>query len=112
MSLRTSFGRMTGVYVLVVLLVLGGAGVYFANVAPAARAEVNHGQLVPDEARRGLPVTLGGSVLAHAQVGNRVFVGGDFTQVRLPDGTVLDQAYIYAYDINSCLLYTSDAADE
>lgn len=86
---------------LALLLALGGVTAVIASFASDARAAVRHGQLVPDAVRRELPVALDGSVVAHAQVGNRVFVGGDFTQVRLQDGTILDQAYIYAYDINT-----------
>ncbi len=102
MRLRTLIRRTRGAYILVALLVLGGAVVYFTNSAPPAQAEVNHdGQVVPDLARRNLPVTIGGRVQAHAQVGNRIFVGGDFTQVRLQDGTVVNQPFLFAYDINS-----------
>ena len=72
--------------------------VFLANTNAGA---VTHGQLVPDDARRNLPVVLDGDVFAHAQVGNRIFVGGDFQQVERPDGSVI-----------TCLLYTSDAADD
>ena len=69
-----------------------------SNRADAA----NHGgQVVPESVRRDVPVVLDGKVFAHAQVGNRIFVGGDFQQVQLPDGTVLTQPYIFAYDINT-----------
>ena len=107
MKLKLLLGRFRGIYLVGALLVMVGAVVYFANTAPAARAEVNHGQVVPDTVRRDLPVTLDGRVRAHAQVGNRVFVGGDFTQVELQDGTVVNQPFLYAYDINSGAFDTS-----
>lgn len=67
-----------------------------------ADAAVNHGgQVVPESVRRDIPVVLDGRVFAHAQVGNRIFVGGDFQQVELPDGTVVTQPFIFAYDINT-----------
>ena len=100
MSLSTR-QRTTVLPMLALLLALGGITAVIASYANDARADVAHGQLVPELARRELPVALDGSVVAHAQVGNRIFVGGDFTQVLLQDGTILDQAYIYAYDINT-----------
>ena len=93
--------RTTVLPMLALLLALGGMTAIVSSFANDARAAVNHGELVPELARRDLPVTVDGRVRAHAQVGDRIFVGGDFTQVSLPDGTIVDQAYIYAYDINT-----------
>ena len=67
----------------------------------ASGAAVTHGQLVDDEARRDLPVVLDGEVLAHAQIGDRIFVGGEFQQVRLQNGSVVTQPNIFAYNINT-----------
>ncbi len=68
----------------------------------AQAAEVTHnGEVVPEFPRRDVPAVADGRVFAHAQVGNRIFVGGDFQQVRLSDGTIVDQPYLFAYDINS-----------
>ena len=69
-----------------------------------ASSAVNHGQLVNDDARRDLPLVLDGDVLAHAQVGNRIFVGGNFQQVERIDGSVITQPHIFAYDINTGLI--------
>ena len=69
-----------------------------------AAAGGDHGGLVTEFPRRDVPVVLDGRVLAHAQVGNRIFVGGDFQQVELPNGITIDQPYLFAYDINSGLL--------
>ena len=79
-------------------------GLFFLLVGTATIAGatgLNQGIIVPELARRDLPVVLDGSVFTHAQVGNRIFVGGDFDQVELIDGTVIDQANIFAYDINT-----------
>ena len=93
-----------GALLLAVLLVFGGALAIVAITATAATAAVNHGQLVPDLARRDVPVVLDGEVRAHAQVGDRIFVGGDFQQVQLTDGSVITQPNIFAYDINTGIL--------
>ena len=55
-----------GALLLAVLLVFGGALAIVAITATAATAAVNHGQLVPDLARRDVPVVLDGEVRAHA----------------------------------------------
>ena len=72
-----------------------------ATTADASAAGVNQGQVVPEQPRRDLPVVTDGRVLAHAQVGDRIFVGGDFTQVRQTNGTTISQAYLFAYNINT-----------
>ena len=90
----------------------------FMGIAPVGAAD--HGRLVEESPRRDVPVVLDGSVRAHAQIGDRIFVGGEFQQVQRPDGTTITQPYIFAYDINTglldenfrpvvsnCLLYTS-----
>ena len=99
--------RTTVLPMLALLLALGGMTAIVSSFANDAQAAVNHGELVPELARRDLPVTVDGRVRAHAQVGDRIFVGGDFTQVSLPDGTIVDQAYIYAYDINTGVFDTN-----
>ncbi len=85
---------------LAILMVTIGV-VAFAATSRQADAAVTHGQLVGEVPRTDLPVVLDGAVRAHAQVGQRIFVAGDFQQVERPDGTVVDQAYIFAYDINT-----------
>ena len=100
--------RQTVLPMLALLAALAGVTAIVASFASDARAATNHGQLVPEAVRRDVPVVLDGEVRAHAQVGDRIFVGGDFQQVELIDGSVIDQAHIFAYDINTgCLLYTS-----
>ena len=80
--------------------------VSFMGIAPVVAAD-HGGQLVGEAPRRDVPVVLDGDVRAHAQIGDRIFVGGEFQQVQRPDGTTITQPYIFAYDINTCLLYTS-----
>ena len=100
--------------------VLALFSVSYTGIAPVGAAD-HGGQLVEEFPRRDVPVVLDGDVRAHAQIGDRIFVGGEFQQVQRPDGTIIDQPNIFAYDINTglldenfrpCLLYTSDAADE
>ena len=74
----------------------------FMGSAPAGAAD--HGQLVGELPRRDVPVVLDGTVRAHAQIGDRIFVGGEFQQVQRPDGTTIDQPNIFAYNINTGLL--------
>ena len=61
----------------VTVLVLFAAS--FMGIAPVGAAD--HGQLVEESPRRDVPVVLDGSVRAHAQIGDRIFVGGEFQQV-------------------------------
>lgn len=58
--------------------------------------------IVPTDVRTDTPIVLDGRVYAVTQIGSRVIVGGDFQQVRTgTGGQIIDQAYIYAYDIDS-----------
>jgi len=84
-------------------LVLAGLVVVVAQ-SGNADAAVNQGVVVPETPRTNTPIVLDGKVRAHAQVGNRIFVGGDFQQVELPNGSVITQPYLFAYDIDTGLL--------
>ena len=75
---------------------------FFVGIAPVGAA--NHGLLVVENPRLDVPVVLDGDVRAHAQIGNRIFVGGQFQQVQRPDGTTITQPNIFAYNINTGLL--------
>ena len=74
----------------------------FMGITPVGAAD--HGQLVGESPRRNLPIVLDGEVRAHALIGDRVFVGGEFQQVQRPDGSIIDQPNIFAYNINTGLL--------
>ncbi|MFT7474690.1 MAG: hypothetical protein ACI81L_001619 [Verrucomicrobiales bacterium] len=86
------------------LMLVGIALVLASGAQSAEAAGVVHGQVVPEAPRRDVPIVLDGKVLAHAKVGNRVFVGGDFQQVQLIDGTVITQPHLFAYDIDTGVL--------
>ena len=71
----------------------------------------DHGQLVGEAPRRNLPIVLSredglppAEVRAHALIGDRIFVGGDFDEVQRPDGTIITQPNIFAYNINTGLV--------
>ena len=87
-------GLICGALLAFLFVLSGGA-------TQADAAGLNQGEVVPEVPRNDLPVVTNGTVFAHAQVGNRIFVGGSFTQVEQIDGTVIDQANVFAYDINS-----------
>ncbi|MCP3911808.1 MAG: hypothetical protein GY713_12735 [Actinomycetia bacterium] len=76
------------------LLVLAGA-------QPSAAGPGDHGQVVPSTPRSDTPVVLDGKVYAHALLGDRVVVGGSFTQIELADGSITNQPYLFAYDVNT-----------
>jgi len=100
MAIRTlRAARITVLRLVVVLAMCGIAAIVAAEATPADAA--NHGTLVGEQPRLDLPVVLDGSVRGHAKVGSRIFVGGDFQQVELQDGTILTQPYMYAYHIDT-----------
>ena len=75
----------------------------FTGIATVGAADHN-GLLVVESPRRDVPVVLDGDVRAHARIGDRIFVGGQFQQVQRPDGSTIDQPNIFAYNINTGLL--------
>lgn len=77
------------------LLMFLAASVVFAAQAASAAVDEN-------DIRRDLPIAVDGEVWAVEQVGNSIVVGGNFTQVQTSrNGPVVDQAAIYAYDIDT-----------
>lgn len=84
-----------------VLLVGLGALVGFTSADDdAARAAVV-ADLPPEKPRRDLPKALDGTAFDAARVGDWIVVGGDFLQVELQDGTIVNQAGVYAYNIDT-----------
>ncbi len=82
------------------------AGMIVAVVAQqpttADAAEVSHPSLAPESPRRNTPIALNGIVWKSVQLQDRVIVVGDFTQVEtVRGGPIIDQPYIFAYDINT-----------
>jgi hypothetical protein len=65
---------------------------------PAGAGGVRHDRMVADAPASGTPEVLDGEVRAVALVGNRIVVGGNFTQVRdRSSGAVLDRAGLFAF---------------
>ena len=63
------------------------------------------GAIVPEQPRLDTPIVLDGEVWTTEQVGNAIVVGGNFTQIQTErDGPVIDQAGIFAYDLDSGIL--------
>ncbi len=58
-------------------------------------------QVVPEDPRTDFPDILDGRVLALERVGSRIVVGGDFTTIRLEDGSEVSQPYVAAFFIDS-----------
>ena len=93
--------RQWGLPIVMLSLLLLGAAYLSTTDGRVANAGVVQGRIVPSLPRANTPVVLDGKVLAHAQVGDRIFVGGDFQQVRLLNGTVITQPFLFAYDIDT-----------
>ena len=105
-----SVGALRRISILVItalasmVLALGAAG-STANVVDA----LEPGTGLPISPRTDTPRFIGGTVTDQTVVGNRVIVVGTFEQVRDTDGTLRDQAYFAAYDIDSGALDRSYA---
>ena len=92
--------RILGVAALLAALVtalVSGTGNTNAEAAQVA----DHGQLVGETPRLNLPEVIDGIVWATIQLQDRVIVGGDFLQVQDENGAIVDQPYLFAYDINT-----------
>ncbi len=79
----------------------------FLGLYATGAGAVTHGAVVSEDPRRDVPVVLDGAVHAHAQLGDLIFVGGEFQQVRRPDGTVITQPNLFAYSATSGALIES-----
>ena len=63
------------------------------------------GALAPENPRLDTPIVLDGEVWDVEQVGNAVVVGGNFTQIQTTrNGPTINQAGLFAYDIDSGIL--------
>ena len=84
------------------LLVVAVVGTFLWESGSTAQPASAATGLVPDAVRTDLPIALDGTVFDIEQMGNRIIVAGSFTQVRpSPGAAPIDQAYLYAYDINT-----------
>ena len=106
---RSSSSR-TGVVALVALLLVTAS---VAAVATWKRDPVTaaptvlHGDVVPETVRSDFPQILDGQVFAADQVGSRIVVGGDFTSIRMSDGSVVSQPNVAAFFVDSGAFDTS-----
>jgi hypothetical protein len=69
---------------------------------PASAVQVSHSVVVSDDPVNWTPNVLDGRVLAVAQIGSKVIVGGTFTQVQRSGTTqTLQRNRIFAFDMNT-----------
>jgi hypothetical protein len=81
--------------------VAGVVGLAAAIAAPATGTGAEHGAVVTDTPSLRAPVFLDGEVLAGAQVGNRIIVGGSFTRIDDAELGVIEQKHLAAYDADT-----------
>jgi trimeric autotransporter adhesin len=114
--LRNLWDRPRRHTIMSVTIGLLATGLGFA-VAPASAEPVTHPELVPQTPATGYPAILktpvfdnpnpnrdkpvGRQVFAAEQVGRAIVSGGDFFEIRQQDGTVLQQKYFAAWNIDS-----------
>ena len=82
----------------------GMVGMAAAGVLPAeadAPPAVHRGEIVPSVPKRGGAQVVDGLVEAGDHVGNRIVIGGTFSSVKLPDGSVVSQPRLAAVDETS-----------
>lgn len=82
----------------VIAALLASPAALIVTPAGAAELDVPHTSLVPEIPRIDFPEILDGDVYAIEEIDNWIVAGGDFTAVRLPDGTPVDQPYLAAFD--------------
>lgn len=83
----------------IVVLALATALTMALAIEDAAATGVDHGDVVKGVPRTNTPEFLDDEVRGHLQVGNRIIVGGGYTQVRDDTFGVVNQPYLAAYDI-------------
>ncbi len=87
---------------LLVIAALVLTSVSLLSTDDAVSAAASHqGRLVSEQPRTDTPRPLNGDVWDIRQVGNRIIMGGSFTQVQLPNGQIVDQAYLAAYFLDT-----------
>jgi len=89
---------------LAVVLLLVGAG-------PVGATGIVHGDLVDEIPRGNTPQFLDNEVRANLQVGNRIIVGGDFTQIQDDTFGLVNQANLASYDLSTGRLDTNFLPD-
>ncbi len=84
-----------------VLLIGAVSLIGFTNADDTSAEAAVAAELPPEKPRRDLPKVLDGTTFDAAQVGEWIVVGGDFKQIELDDGTIVNQAGVFAYNINT-----------
>ncbi len=83
------------------------SGLMLAVQPSAAAPRPAEGPLVPDRPERGGAQILDGEVMSADQIGDALVVGGSFTQIQLADGSLVEQRFLAAFDIDSGALLGS-----
>jgi trimeric autotransporter adhesin len=88
---------------LIVAVLTGAVAAALAPVPAVADAppNIHRGLLVPVIPERGGAQVVDGMVEAGDHVGSRIIVGGTFTTIRLPDGSLVNQPNLAAFDANT-----------
>lgn len=102
--------RRAGAIALVASTVLAGVALatiiaFSTNEGRVADAAVTG--LPPHTPRLDLPTVLDGAVYDSAKVGPWIVVAGDFTQLRLQNGSTITQGGAFAYNVNTGALNTA-----
>ena len=74
---------------------------FVALAISAVAVLMGTGPVAQATAPAGLPVITDGAVLAFAQMGNDIVVGGTFTTLKLPGGSTIAQPRLFAYDLST-----------
>ncbi len=83
---------------------LGLAALAIVLVLPLLAMPPAEAIVPPNNVRIDAPVVLDGRVLAVTQIGSRIVVGGEFTQVEdRATGAIIDQPNLFAYDVDTGL---------
>ena len=83
------------------LIGLCAAMLIVVGIAPVGATGIVQGDLVGEVPAANTPQFLDNEVRANIQVGNRIVVGGDFTQVRDDTFGLVDQANLASYDLST-----------
>ena len=95
----------------VVAAVAAALLVSIVAVVPISAIGFDHGSIVAEHPRTDTPRFLDGKVNAVRQVGDRIIVGGSFSQIEDTDGTIVAQRFLAAYNVYTGALDRSFAPD-
>src|SRR5262245_25285536 len=92
---RAAAGLLAGTLVIFGLTMIRG------SVATAAQAVPGHTRLVPATPRTDVARILNGDIVDIEVIGTRVYIAGTFTSISNPNGTVVAQRWLAAYNIDT-----------